>query len=462
VSPPPLALADLPGDAWLVGGAVRDGLLQRPTADCDVVVSGDPRRIARALARAAGAHAFVLSVQFGAWRVAARDRSWQVDLLPLAGEAIEDDLSHRDLTVNAIAQPLRGGEYVDPFGGLQDLRAGRLRMVSAAAFAQDPLRALRLARLHCELGFAVDPATAAAAGASAAALAEVAPERIFAELARIMTAPDALRGLALMDSLGVTEAVLPELAALRGVQQSRYHHLDAHEHTRAALAETIELERAPGRWFPEYADAVSALLAEPLADGMTRGQALRFGALLHDVAKPLTRAVSAEGRVTFTGHDAAGAEVASGMLARLRTSARLSEHVAALVRHHLRLGFLVHERPLTRRAVYGYLRACEPVGVDVTLLSVADRLATHGRGADAAIARHLELARRLLPDALTWRAERPRPPVRGDELARAVGLAPGPELGRILGELEQASFAGEIAGREQAIERARELLSVER
>ena len=146
------------------------------------------------------------------------------------------------------------------------------------------------------------------------------------------------------------------------------------------LAETIELERDPERWLGEHADAVARLLAEPLANELTRGQALRFGALLHDVAKPQTRRVTPEGRVTFIGHDAAGAEMAAAVLTRLRASERLREHVAALTRHHLRLGFLVHEMPLGRRTIYRYLRACEPVQVDVTLLSVADRLATRGRG----------------------------------------------------------------------------------
>jgi hypothetical protein len=108
--------------------------------------------------------------------------------------------------------------------------------------------------------------------------------------------------------------------------------------------------------------------------------------------------------------------------------------------------------------VYRYLRACEPVEVDVTLLSVADRLATRGRGSDEAITRHLELARQLLGEALAWRSNRPRPPVRGDQLARAVGLRPGPEIGRVLAELEEASFAGEIASADEAIERARQLL----
>jgi putative nucleotidyltransferase with HDIG domain len=461
LSAPLDALAQVGGQAWLVGGAVRDRLLGRATVDYDVACSGDPKRVARALARATGGHVFRLSEGFGTWRVVAGDRSWQVDLLSLGARTIEDDLALRDLTVNAIAEPLGGAGVVDPFGGVEDLRARCLRMVSPGAFVVDPLRTMRLARLATELEFKIEPETAAIAGESAPALAKVAPERVFAELKRIVIAERALQGIALMDRLGVTEAVLPELARLRGVEQSHYHHLDVHEHTRAVLEQTIELERAPERWLGDQADPTRRALSAPLANELTRAQALRFGALLHDIAKPQTRAVSGDGRVTFIGHDRAGAQMTHDVLRRLRASERLSEHVAALTRHHLRLGFLVHEMPTSRRSIYRYLRACAPVQVDVTVLSVADRLATRGSGSEEAIEKHLALARQLLAEAFAWVADPPRPPVRGNELARALGIGPGPELGRVLEELEEASFAGELQTREQAIERARELLGAE-
>jgi poly(A) polymerase len=444
--------------AWLVGGAVRDRALARSTDDYDVVVLGDARGLARALARSTDAHAFALSEAFGVWRVVDREHRWQVDVLPVVGGSIESDLAGRDFTINAIAEPLGGGPYVDPFGGLLDLRDRRLRMVSPRAFLEDPLRVLRLARLVAELGFSVDADSVAAARGGSAALAQVAPERIFVELKRILIADGALAGLDLMDAIGATDVVLPELSAMRGIEQSPYHHLDVYEHTRLVLAEAIALDQGSVEWLGEHASVVRQFLGEPLANELTRGQALRFGALLHDVAKPATRRVTPEGRVTFIGHDAAGADTAAAILTRLRASERLREHVAALTRNHLRLGFLVHEMPVGRRAIYRYLRACEPVQVDVTLLSVADRLATRGRGSEAAIARHLELARQLLGEALRWRSVPPRPPLRGDELAEAVGLRPGRELGRILAELEEATFAGEITSREQAIAFARDLV----
>jgi poly(A) polymerase len=457
----PLAvLAPLAGDAWLVGGAVRDRISGRPGSDFDVAVTDDPSKLARALGRAAGGHPFELSEGFGAWRVVAHDRCWQVDLIPLAADSIEADLRQRDFTINAIAEPLAGGRPIlDPFGGIDDLRARRLRMVAADAFTRDPLRTMRLARIACELDFAVEPETARSARVSAPELVSVAPERVFSELKRIVSSERAVAGLELMDEIGATDAVLPELARLRGVEQSHFHHLDVHAHTRAVLAETIALEHDPELSFGAYAEAVRGVLSEPFTRELTRGQALRFGALFHDVAKPQTRGVTETGRVTFMGHDAAGADVARAALLRLRASKRLAEQVAALTRHHLRLGFLVHEMPLSRRAIYRYVNACGPVAVDVTLLSVADRLSTRGKGAEEAITRHLELARQLLGEALAWAADPPRPPIRGDQLARALGLQRGPELGRLLAELREASFAGEVDGREQAIEFAKDRLS---
>jgi poly(A) polymerase len=452
--------------AWLVGGAVRDYALGRPATDLDVVVDDDPGEGARAIARTAksaggGAACFALSEEFGAWRVVARDRSWQVDVERLRGGSIESDLALRDFTVNAIAEPLQGGAQLDPLGGLADLRSRRLRLAGEGAFEDDPLRVLRLVRVAVELDLEPEPRAIAAAREQVARLADVSPERVFLELARIVASTRAPRGLELMADVGATAVVLPELEALRGVEQSRFHHRDVYGHTLEVLERTIALTGSDPSAIvgDEHSAQVLALLAEPLADGMTRGEALRWAALLHDAAKPATRSVRAlDRRVTFIGHDALGADLARDVLGRLRTSVRLCEHVAALVRHHLRLGFLVHEpQPLARDTVFAYLRACEPVEVDVTLLSVCDRLATRGAKAGQAIEAHVALARRMLADALSWREHGPPSPLlRGDELARELGIALGPRVGELLEELTRAQYTGEVSTREQAVAFARD------
>jgi poly(A) polymerase len=200
------------------------------------------------------------------------------------------------------------------------------------------------------------------------------------------------------------------------------------------------------------------VLAEPFADELTRAGALRFAALLHDIAKPATRRELEGGRVSFIGHDSVGEEVIGLMCRRLRTSERLREFLGAIARHHLVLGFLVHERPLSRAAVYRYLTTTAPVEIEVTALSCADRLATRGKNAERAIELHVDLARELMAAALDWRtAGPPKPPVRGHTLARQLGMEPGPELGELLGALAEAAYTGEATTPEEAIAYARRL-----
>ena len=454
-------------EAWIVGGAVRDELLGRVVRDVDVAVAGDPARAARALAAELKGPVFRLSEAFGAWRVIDRRNQRVYDFAPLQGDSIEADLRQRDFTVNAMARPVdlpaleaAPGEPIDPLGGRADLEAATLRVLGPEAYERDPLRALRLARFAAELGFAPDPETERLTEAAAARVTEAAGERVFAELRRLVIAAGALAGVELADRLGVLEAVLPELTALHGVDQSHYHHLDVYDHTLEVLAQQIGVEDRLEELFGADAPRLRGVLDQPLSDELTRAQALRFAALVHDIGKPNTREVRADGRVTFMGHDAVGQEMVHGLCRRLRTSERFARFLGDLTRHHLVLGFLVHERPLDRAAVYRYLRRTAPVEVEVTLLSCADRLATGGRRADEATPVHLELARELMTAALDWREHGPpRVPVRGDELAGELGIEPGPELGRLIGELEQAVYVGGVSTREQAIALARRLRS---
>jgi putative nucleotidyltransferase with HDIG domain len=451
------ALSDAEG-VWIVGGAVRDAALGREVDDLDLAVAGDPGVVAKRIGSALQEHAFELSAEFGTWRVVSRSRGWQIDLTALRGDSIEADLAERDFTIGAVAVPLAGGPPVDPYAGLTDLAEKRLRAVGERSFGADPLRLLRAPRLAAELDLEIDERTVALARDAAPQAAEPAGERQLAELRQLMGGPDPLRGLQLLGDLGVTAVVLPEVETLRGVEQGPNHHLDVYDHTIAVLEHTLEVEADLERFAGERAAEVEALLDEPLADEMTRRTALRFGALFHDIAKPATKA-ERDGFVGFRGHDQVGAEVIAEICRRLRASRRLTQHLQGLALHHLRLGFLIPEMPLPPRRVHAYLRATEPVAVDVTLLTVADRLSARGKGPIASpemVAAHLQLAREMIAAALDWRRDGPPEPLlRGDEIAAELGIEPGPELGSALAELEAAQYAGEVTDRMGALEHLR-------
>jgi putative nucleotidyltransferase with HDIG domain len=458
-----VAALDRAPETWIVGGAVRDAALGRPVVDVDLAVAEGPATVAATLGQAARGPAFELSAEFETWRVLGPEAAWHIDVTRLRGDRIEADLVRRDFTANALAVPLADpdAEPIDPTGGLRDLEAAVIRQASAESFSEDPLRILRAARLAAGLGFALDPETADAARALSGRAGEPAGERQFAELRLLVAGPEPLRGLELLDELGATAAVLPELDRLRGIEQTAYHHLDTHGHTIEVLRQLLEVEHDLPAYAGENSDAVADLLAAPLADELTRGEALRFGAICHDFGKAETRTVSDEGRVMFLGHDRVGAGIVREVCDRLRTSRRLSDYLANLTLHHLGLGFLVHRRPLSRRDLFDYLRATDPDPVCVTLLTVADRLATRSeRVRPEAVEAHLALAREMITEGVAWiRDGAPSAPLRGDELAAAVGIEPGPQLGRLLDEIEAAVFAGDVSTPDDAIALARRILA---
>lgn len=451
------ALPEQGRGAWFVGGCVRDRLLGRATLDVDIVVAGDAKSAARAVHQALGGDIFSLSDKFGTWRVLLPGGK-QVDITELRGDSIEADLALRDFTVNAIAQDCVGEAISDPHGGRDDLASKTLRMVSREAFTDDPLRLVRLARFAVTLDFGIELATLAAAQELSGLAQAPAAERSFAELRALVAADDPVRGIRLLDELGLLSELLPEVARLKGLEQTIYHHKDVYEHTLEVLENVVAFERDDYAVFGPWAEKIAEVLAEGLGDQLTRGGGLRWGALLHDIGKPDTLTRYDDNRIGFPGHDIAGAKLVRAACKRLQTSERFAAYVAALTRHHMRLGFQIPKRPLGQREIYDYLVKSEPVEIEVGVLSVADRMATRGRKHEEAIPRHTEFALEMTELAFDWR-ENPREPlIRGDQLAAELGIEPGPKLGELLAEIARAQYAGEVDSAEGAVAFARTAL----
>lgn len=440
-------LGPLNGRGWVVGGGLRDALLGRGVGDVDIAFDGDAAQAARALAKAHGAGRFRLSAGFGAWRVHGGRLPFTVDITPLQGGSLEEDLARRDFTVNALALPVApGAGLIDRHGGREDLAARRLRLVRPAALDADPVRVLRLARLARGLGFDVASDARVRARSAAARIPSSAPERLMDELGRLLALPEAWRGVELLDDLGALSALVPELERGRGLEQNPFHHRDVLGHILEVVRHSAEIAADPEPVFRSLAPRVASHLGAPLADEMTRTQGLLLGAIFHDVAKPATRAVTPEGRVTFIGHDELGARMTDAWFRAMRTSARLREHVVLMVRRHLPLGFMVHRQPLSLRQIDRYLRSTAPAEIDLIVLSVADRLATRGpRTTDGAVMRHLALAREVLGVHLTLLDRGPvRPLVDGAHIARVLERPAGPWLREVLDALREEQLVGAV------------------
>ncbi len=438
--------------AWLVGGAVRDAVAGGLPRELDLAVPAGALVIGRALAARLGAAFVVLDERRGVCRLVG---TLALDIADFRASTIEADLAARDFTVNAMAVSVAalaaGGPapIIDPTGGMADLAAGHVRLCAPDALAADPVRVLRAARLALRPGWRLDGAIVPAARAAAPGLAAVAAERVRDEMIRILDGEETGRGLRLLDEMAALETLLPEAGPMRRTPQPLPHHFDVWEHSLRAVEAADRLlvtasEIAP--WGEE------ARLDEDLGDGLTRRAGVKLGALLHDVAKPETRA-EVEGRVRFIGHDVKGAERAAVIAERWRLSRRAAAVVERLVRHHLRPMHLAQSGPVTRRARHRFFRDLGDDAGALLLLALADAAALQGDDPlEVWAGEGGRVLRELMAGAADERALAAAPPlVTGEDVMAAFALPPGPEVGHLLARAREAQALGQVATREEAL-----------
>lgn len=464
---------------YLVGGVVRDALLGQVNHDLDFVQPTGAVKLSFRVADVLGVPAYVLDKERDTGRVILPDGRTYLDFSCFRGADLEADLVGRDFTINAIALPAAAqtdASLIDPTNGRADLQARVIRHIHDHSLLDDPVRTLRGLRLALRLGFTLAPETAVAITAAAPHLTVVSTERIRDELLKLLQTNRPDEAIYQMGELGLLTAVLPEIAAAAGVTQSPPHHEDVLAHTISVLRWLVLVERAMGgdgeplpvtlgdisNRLAVYAPGLQAHWQRAVDGGVDGRTLLRLGALYHDVGKPETRTVDADGepeaasgRIRFFDHDQHGAAIAARQLHRLTLSNEAVSHVRRIVAGHMRPFLLAQSgRTLSRRAVYRYFRAVGSAGLDITILSLADHLAAHnGPGAAAEWEQLLSVVAQLLDHYFTRYEETVAPPplVNGRDLITELSLTPGPEIGRLLRLIQEAQAAGELHTREEAL-----------
>lgn len=423
---------------YLVGGVVRDlfarpDRLGDPDVDLDMTTDAGPDDVERLL-RGSGAKVWLQGKRFGT--VAARHGGRTYEITTHRAEVyrpdsrkpvvrfsdrVEEDLSRRDFTVNAMALELPGARLVDPFGGLEDLSAGRLRtpLSPELSFEEDPLRMIRAARFVARFGLEPDPALSKAMTAMADRLQIVSAERIRDELDKLMVVPDPSAGLWLLVETGVAGRFLPELPALALEQDPVHRHKDVLAHTVAVVAKT-----RPDRL-------------------------LRLAALFHDIGKPATRSIGPEG-VSFHHHDVVGARMTRERMRRLRYSQEDVEVVAGLVELHLR--FHTYRLGWSDRAVRRYVR---DAGSQLDRLNELTRCdcTTRNESKARALSRRMDqLEQRTVELRAKEELDSIRPDLDGTEVMRLLGVPPGPVVGDALSFLLELRLDEGPLGKERAAE----------
>ncbi|MCH7712454.1 MAG: CCA tRNA nucleotidyltransferase [Chloroflexi bacterium] len=477
--------------AYLVGGYLRDRLMSRTGAragdgDVDLAVAGDSESIARQLAAALDASFVPVNPTRGVFRVisaepaATGEPAWSIDLKGFSGD-IQEDLARRDFTVDAMALSLDGqsiddwagdnwaGLVIDPFNGRQDLAEKRIRAVSPNVFQEDPGRLLRSVRLVAQLGFRLDPETATLIRKDAYLLEQAPGERLRDEFLTILSLDGARGHLEVLDRLDLLCRLIPELALTKGVEQPRVHYWDVWGHTMHCVEEaelvTKGHRNSPVYMFVPWTPESDLHFSQIAGDGHTRGTLLKLAALFHDIAKPQTKSVEADGRTRFFGHSELGASVVEYRLNQLRMSSRSVALIAKMVEHHLRPNNMSEGVELpTPRAVHRYFRDLGDAAVDTVYLALADYLATNG---PVMSLEHWSSHARMMGHILESGAKQPVPTgqdrlINGHDLIEHLGVEPGPLVGELLEKIIEAQSTGEIHTREEALALAQENLPTRR
>ena len=466
-------------ESYLVGGFVRDVLLERDTADIDIAVAPDALEIAPKLATALGGKYVVLDETNRVGRVILvnEPNRWELDFSTFRGN-IEQDLAQRDFTIDAMAidlgQLTKGYtdlQLIDPFNGLDDLHEGVIRTVSETAFQSDAARLLRAVRLAAELGFSIDAQTESLIQHYCHLLSKVAGERVREELLRLLALPQAGQFLAYLDELGLLTVMIPELEQTKGVVQPKEHFWDVFDHSIKTVItagfllreETWDYASTDTLAVTPWSEALAQHFALEVSRGSTRGSLLKLAALLHDIAKPQTKVIAADGRMRFLGHAKAGAAMAVDILERLRFSGKEVKLVENMILYHLRPLQMSHTGLPTRRAIYRYFRDTGEAGIDILFLSLADHLAARGPHLDIEQwQRHAQLVEYILCQRFQEEGVVTPPKlVDGHDLINIFGLSPGPRIGELLEAVREAQASGELATREEALAYIRKQLVAE-
>ena len=407
----------------LVGGSVRDAMLDRLGNDLDLTTSAHPQQTKHLLAEWAdsvwdvgaafgtiGATKSGFHIEVTTYRADAYDPASRKPDVSY-GESIYQDLVRRDFTINAMAVRLPSQEFVDPHGGMTDLARRVIRTPSTpeSSFSDDPLRMLRAARFAAQLDFDVSPDVITAMTDMADRIAIVSAERVRDELVKLIQSDRPRPGLTLLVDSGLADRVLPELPALQMEIDEHHRHKNVYEHSLTVLEQAIDLEdRLPGGG----PDLVT-----------------RLAAILHDIGKPRTRRFEPGGGVSFYHHDVVGAKMARKRLSTLRFPNSVVDDVAALVGLHLRFhGYGSGE--WSDSAVRRYVRDAGPLLQRLHVLTRADCTTRNQRKALALSRSYDSLEERITELSEQEELAAIRPDLDGHEIMKILGIAPGPLVGR--------------------------------
>ncbi|MFH2064766.1 MAG: HD domain-containing protein [Pseudomonadota bacterium] len=448
-------------DLYLVGGAVRDYLLNREIMDIDIACK-KPKETASLLGQYHDAAVVLFDKKKNAecYRVVDRNNKKNfLDIVPLRKNSIFEDLLERDFTLNSIAIPIgrdgRMKEMIDPLHGAEDIQSRQIRMSSINAFQSDPLRILRAFRFAAELDFNLETGTATMLQNHIHLVSKVSIERIMSELVKLFKTDCSAQYVRRMDKMGLLEMIFPEIQKLKGCGQNDYHHLDVWDHSLLVLENCEKIMSNLHNVFPE-----SAALVQKHLEMNNHFALTKLAALLHDIGKPDTRKADKQSnRIIFHGHDRTGRNIISDLSKRVKLSAKERIFLETMVDNHMHFLFL--SRPdVKEKTIFKWLHKIGDDSVSLIMIAMADCKSTLGPASDkTTLDRHLAWSKNFMKQYFyEIRYQLAQVSLINGKDLLALGMSPGPELGRILTAVREAQDLGTIQSYDEGLALAKKMI----
>jgi len=435
--------------AYIVGGFVRDCILNKVSCDVDIVVtSGKSKDLSMALANEINGYFVELDDVNNIYRVVFEDKTTYVDIADCVGSTIFDDLMRRDFTINALAYDLLENEIIDVCGGLDDINNKIIKAITEENIIDDPIRIFRAFRFKSTLGFSFDDKLSLIINKHAQKLNDTAKERVNVELLKLFGGQNAVESLELLDQFNILEMIIPEITEIKKIPPNSHHHL-------CLLGHSIETVKQVQIYYDLACKDVKNHLDSIFLGGQKRIAYLKFAAFLHDIGKPATWQIEPEtGRHRFIMHDVEGAKLVVPTLKKLKFSKKQIAYVQKIIKNHIYPAGLVTSADSGEKAYLRFFRKMEDEVIDIIAVAHADRLSALGPAiTEEMIEQNIVGLQSLLEFYLKEKTKlEPLPKLLdGQEIMTLLKIPASRKLGQIIEQLKEAQISSEVVTKDDAI-----------